>query len=89
MYIINKSRKIPAVQDEIMARLKKRLALREVDSVDKCDVIMSFVPIVSRAGTDIEAALQNIPSKEFSSVQTKQAKFLLPVSLYYILFHVM
>lgn len=65
VYIINQSEKIPHVQHEIMARLKNSLALQEVDSVDMCDVIMSLVPIVSRAGTDIEAALQNIPSKEF------------------------
>ncbi|KAK2819931.1 hypothetical protein Q7C36_021577 [Tachysurus vachellii] len=30
-------------------------------SMDQCDVIIAFVPIVSRAGTDIQAALQMIP----------------------------
>ncbi|KAJ7984551.1 hypothetical protein DPEC_G00355970 [Dallia pectoralis] len=30
-------------------------------SLDECDVIMAFCPIVSRAGTDIESALQKIP----------------------------
>ncbi|MCJ8747209.1 hypothetical protein PDJAM_G00150690 [Pangasius djambal] len=30
-------------------------------SVGQCDVIIAFVSIVSRAGTDIEAALKNIP----------------------------
>ncbi|KAK3510237.1 hypothetical protein QTP70_031067 [Hemibagrus guttatus] len=33
----------------------------KVTSVDQSDVIMAFVPIVSRAGTDIQAALQKIP----------------------------
>uniref|UniRef100_A0A674DBR6 Uncharacterized protein n=1 Tax=Salmo trutta TaxID=8032 RepID=A0A674DBR6_SALTR len=33
----------------------------EVMSPEQCDVIMAFCPIVSRAGTDIEAALQQIP----------------------------
>ncbi|CDQ97746.1 unnamed protein product [Oncorhynchus mykiss] len=34
----------------------------EVESPVESDVIMAFCPIVSRAGTDIEAALQQIPS---------------------------
>ncbi|XP_076866908.1 uncharacterized protein LOC143518353 [Brachyhypopomus gauderio] len=34
--------------------------LQEVSTVDKCDVILLFCPIVSRAGTDIEAALKLI-----------------------------
>ncbi|KAM9421142.1 uncharacterized protein ACWYII_021353 isoform 3-T3 [Salvelinus alpinus] len=34
----------------------------EVMSQEKSDVIMAFCPIVSRAGTDIEAALQQIPA---------------------------
>jgi hypothetical protein len=34
----------------------------EVKSPVESDVIMAFCPIVSRAGTDIEAALQQIPS---------------------------
>ncbi|XP_036439995.1 uncharacterized protein LOC118817420 isoform X2 [Colossoma macropomum] len=33
---------------------------REVTSVDDSDVIIAFAPVVSRAGTDIEAALQKI-----------------------------
>ncbi|XP_036440058.1 uncharacterized protein LOC118817462 isoform X2 [Colossoma macropomum] len=33
---------------------------REVTSVDNSDVIIAFAPVVSRAGTDIEAALQKI-----------------------------
>uniref|UniRef100_A0A4W5PUV4 Uncharacterized protein n=1 Tax=Hucho hucho TaxID=62062 RepID=A0A4W5PUV4_9TELE len=34
----------------------------EVSSPEQSDVIMAFCPIVSRAGTDIEAALQQIPA---------------------------
>ncbi|XP_029597189.1 uncharacterized protein LOC115179668 [Salmo trutta] len=33
----------------------------EVESPEESDVILAFCPIVSRAGTDIEAALQQIP----------------------------
>ncbi|KAB5525815.1 hypothetical protein PHYPO_G00144550 [Pangasianodon hypophthalmus] len=62
VFFINQSGKFLDAQREIVERLKKRLEIREVDSVDKCDVIIAFVPIVSRAGTDIEAALQNIPT---------------------------
>lgn len=63
LVFIKNQGKVLDVQHEMVARLKKRLDLQEVDSVEKCDVIMAFVPIVSRAGTDIEAALQKIPSK--------------------------
>lgn len=67
-FFINESGLFRNVQHEIVGRLKKRLVLQEVHSVNDCDVIMAFVPIVSRAGTDIEAALKNIPSKTFPSV---------------------
>lgn len=36
----------------------------EVMSPEQCDVIMAFCPIISRAGTDIEAALQQIPGSQ-------------------------
>ncbi|XP_076841354.1 uncharacterized protein LOC143485706 [Brachyhypopomus gauderio] len=42
--------------------LKLSLNLTEVNSEEECDVIMAFVSIVSRAGTDIEAALLQIPA---------------------------
>ncbi|XP_007230454.3 uncharacterized protein LOC103047594 [Astyanax mexicanus] len=38
--------------------------LREVKTLDESDVIIAFVPIVSRAGTDIEAALKEIPESQ-------------------------
>ncbi|XP_058237360.1 uncharacterized protein LOC131347367 [Hemibagrus wyckioides] len=46
---------------QFLRRLRQRLQLTEVHTGDNCDVIIAFVPIVSRAGTDIEAALQKIP----------------------------
>ncbi|KAL7833379.1 hypothetical protein AOLI_G00283390 [Acnodon oligacanthus] len=42
-------------------RLKSRLQLREVVSEEESDIIIAFVAVVSRAGTDIEAALHQIP----------------------------
>ncbi|KAL0967764.1 hypothetical protein UPYG_G00256570 [Umbra pygmaea] len=45
--------------------LKGHLVIRggctEVKSVEECDVVIAVCPIVSRAGTDIEAALQHLP----------------------------
>ncbi|XP_049331241.1 uncharacterized protein LOC107196798 isoform X2 [Astyanax mexicanus] len=38
----------------------RRAGLREVFTVEECDVILCFCPVVSRAGTDIEAALQKL-----------------------------
>lgn len=62
--------------------------LREVLSVDQSDVMIVFVPIVSRAGTDIKAALETIPGncsqekvKErliFFSVQALKSEFFFP-----------
>ncbi|XP_029589485.1 uncharacterized protein LOC115174765 isoform X8 [Salmo trutta] len=46
--------------EEINRRLTKN-GLTKVTSSAESDVIMAFCPIVSRAGTDIEAALQQIP----------------------------
>ncbi|XP_053533000.1 uncharacterized protein LOC108259768 isoform X1 [Ictalurus punctatus] len=34
--------------------------LQKVDTVDECDFILAFCPIVSRAGTDIEAAVRKL-----------------------------
>ncbi|XP_036440057.1 uncharacterized protein LOC118817462 isoform X1 [Colossoma macropomum] len=41
---------------------------REVTSVDNSDVIIAFAPVVSRAGTDIEAALQKIQGKNINYI---------------------
>ncbi|MCJ8747208.1 hypothetical protein PDJAM_G00150680, partial [Pangasius djambal] len=35
-----------------------------VISEEECDVIIAFVPVVSRAGTDIDTALQQIPTSQ-------------------------
>ncbi|KAL6461361.1 hypothetical protein MHYP_G00295050 [Metynnis hypsauchen] len=48
--------------DEFMNNLRISLNLRQEFLVDKSDVIVAFVAIVSRAGTDIEAALRAIPA---------------------------
>ncbi|XP_029606825.1 uncharacterized protein LOC115192448 isoform X2 [Salmo trutta] len=47
---------------EFNHRLNTERGLTEVMSPEQSDVILSFCPIVSRAGTDIEAALQQIPA---------------------------
>ncbi|XP_060715377.1 uncharacterized protein LOC132838803 isoform X2 [Tachysurus vachellii] len=49
------------IHQEFLRRLKQRLSLTEVETEGDSDFIVAFVPIVSRAGTDIEAALQKIP----------------------------
>jgi hypothetical protein len=46
--------------EEINRRLTTK-GLTKVTSSAESDVIIAFCPIVSRAGTDIEAALQQIP----------------------------
>lgn len=35
-------------------------------SLDECKVVLVFCPMASRAGTDIAAALKNVPGKRFS-----------------------
>ncbi|KAL6461358.1 hypothetical protein MHYP_G00295020 [Metynnis hypsauchen] len=44
-----------------LERLTARLQLREVSSEEESDVIIAFVAVTTRAGTDIQAALQQIP----------------------------
>ncbi|XP_076841379.1 uncharacterized protein LOC143485728 [Brachyhypopomus gauderio] len=48
--------------ETFVEHLKPSSNLTEVYSVEECDIIMAFVSIVSRAGTDIEAALLKIPA---------------------------
>ncbi|KAF4073315.1 hypothetical protein AMELA_G00257430 [Ameiurus melas] len=43
-----------------MRRLKMKNELQKVDTVDKCDFIVAFCPVASRAGTDIEAAVRKL-----------------------------
>ncbi|KAL7833380.1 hypothetical protein AOLI_G00283400 [Acnodon oligacanthus] len=47
--------------NEFMNNLSRSLNLHQECLLDKSDVIIAFVAIVSRAATDIEAALQKIP----------------------------
>ncbi|XP_071248373.1 uncharacterized protein [Salvelinus alpinus] len=47
---------------DFLERLTKQRDFTEVMTPEKSDVIITFCPIVSRAGTDIEAALQKIPT---------------------------
>ena len=48
--------------EEIKAYLQRLLCVTQVGDVRECDVILVLCPIVSRAGTDVEAALNVIPS---------------------------
>uniref|UniRef100_A0A8C8D4T1 Uncharacterized protein n=1 Tax=Oncorhynchus tshawytscha TaxID=74940 RepID=A0A8C8D4T1_ONCTS len=43
-------------------RLAAKKHLTVVTSLEESDVILAFCPIVSRAGTDVEAALEQIPA---------------------------
>ena len=49
--------------EEIKADLQRRLCVTQVGNERECDVILVLCPIVSRAGTDVEAALSAIPSR--------------------------
>ncbi|KAF5900186.1 verrucotoxin subunit beta-like, partial [Clarias magur] len=47
--------------EDFIVKLKNKIPmLKEVKRVDECDFILVFCPIVSRAGTDIEAAVKKI-----------------------------
>ncbi|KAF5887841.1 hypothetical protein DAT39_022130, partial [Clarias magur] len=47
--------------DIFMSRLKHEIPqLQQVSTVDECDVILAFCPVVSRPGTDIEAAVKKL-----------------------------
>ncbi|XP_036802408.1 uncharacterized protein LOC110491643 isoform X3 [Oncorhynchus mykiss] len=47
---------------DFLKQLTMQQDFTEVMTLEKSDVIITFCPIVSRAGTDIEAALQEIPT---------------------------
>ncbi|GAA6068195.1 uncharacterized protein LOC113660633, partial [Tachysurus ichikawai] len=68
VFLRNQPEQLINIQNGIMDRLKRRLEIQLVDSVDHSDVSIAFVPIVSRAGTDIEAALRTIPTSPQQSV---------------------
>ncbi|CAB1340215.1 unnamed protein product, partial [Coregonus sp. 'balchen'] len=48
--------------EELIDRLTSKRGLTKVTSLEERDVTLAFCPIVSRAGTDIKAALQQIPA---------------------------
>ncbi|XP_073716659.1 uncharacterized protein [Misgurnus anguillicaudatus] len=50
--------KMKFIEEQFKKNLKKR-HLKQT-TIDKCDVVMHFCPIVSRAGTDISAALSQL-----------------------------
>uniref|UniRef100_A0A9J7YS58 Uncharacterized protein n=1 Tax=Cyprinus carpio carpio TaxID=630221 RepID=A0A9J7YS58_CYPCA len=60
-YFIIEMGKSQILRKEILCHLQKnRPGWMETHSVDVCDVILVFCPIVSRAGTDIDAALNEL-----------------------------
>ncbi|XP_060715010.1 uncharacterized protein LOC132838599 isoform X6 [Tachysurus vachellii] len=86
VFLRNQPEQLKNVQNGIMDRLKRRVEIQLVDSVDSCNVSIAFVPIVSRAGTDIEAALRTIPTSPQQSVvlivihHTFDGDYIAPVS---------
>ncbi|XP_076126562.1 uncharacterized protein LOC143106223 [Alosa pseudoharengus] len=46
---------------EFIRLVAQKVWVNEVPNIQKCDIILAFCPIVSRVGTDIEAALTRIP----------------------------
>ncbi|XP_046696593.1 uncharacterized protein LOC124379974 [Silurus meridionalis] len=62
VFLMNKSGKSLDAQHEFIELLKKHIRFQQVNSANECDAIIAFVPVMSRAGTDIEAALKNIPT---------------------------
>uniref|UniRef100_A0A8C1NV91 Uncharacterized protein n=1 Tax=Cyprinus carpio TaxID=7962 RepID=A0A8C1NV91_CYPCA len=60
-YFIIEMGKSQILRKDILCHLQKhRPGWMETHSVDVCDVILVFCPIVSRAGTDIDAALNEL-----------------------------
>ncbi|XP_043094916.1 uncharacterized protein LOC122345145 [Puntigrus tetrazona] len=60
-YFIIEAGKTFGLRTEIITHLQKQRPLvKEVHGVEDCDVILVFCPIVSRAGTDIDAALNEL-----------------------------
>ncbi|XP_060719388.1 restin homolog isoform X1 [Tachysurus vachellii] len=46
--------------EDFITHLNQRVHLKEVNTEDECDFILGFCTIVSRAGTDIEAAMKRL-----------------------------
>lgn len=45
----------------LITSLNKRIAVIEVPSLETCDIALVFCPVVSRLGTDVEAAFKDVP----------------------------
>ncbi|KAF5887844.1 calponin homology domain-containing protein DDB_G0272472-like isoform X3, partial [Clarias magur] len=46
--------------EDFIKRLKKQIRLQEVSTVEECDFILGFCPVASRAGIDVERALETL-----------------------------
>ena len=69
-------------EDFVRSLCRRRATLQEVPTVEECDVVLVFCPVVSRAGTDIEAALQklsDIPGKRHAA-----NRLLISTNYYYL-----
>lgn len=73
VYVENRGN-IKNVCDEIIERLSKFPNSVSVSNEEECDVKVVFCPIVSRAGTDIEAVLSRLTG-ESQGIQDKMASF--------------
>ncbi|KAF7688901.1 hypothetical protein HF521_013708 [Silurus meridionalis] len=62
-YFILEAGKTLNAQEMFMSKLKLQIPLQEVCTAHECDMILAFCPVVSRAGTDIEAAQKKINDK--------------------------
>ncbi|KAL2092245.1 hypothetical protein ACEWY4_012043 [Coilia grayii] len=49
------------VPEEFLRHLGRKMRVNTVTTIQACDFILAFCPIVSRVGTDIEAAIKKIP----------------------------
>ncbi|XP_051535119.1 uncharacterized protein LOC127429842 isoform X2 [Myxocyprinus asiaticus] len=46
--------------EEKFKKILRKKGLKQTASIEKCDAILVFCPVVSRAGTDIDAALEQL-----------------------------
>ncbi|XP_077087120.1 uncharacterized protein LOC143738936 [Siphateles boraxobius] len=61
-FIIETGKSRYSREDILHQLLRQRPVLKKVNSVNECDVILVFCTIYSRAGTDIDAALNELNS---------------------------
>ncbi|XP_036436685.1 uncharacterized protein LOC118814911 [Colossoma macropomum] len=60
-YLCCVSGKTLKADEEYLRKLNEQIPnLKEVFNVEECDIILAFCPVVSRAGTDIKAALEKL-----------------------------